>query len=197
MEDDATLPEEPSKNSPEASDATYESLVTEIEREVISLGCSIWGHGTSSREIAEKILKEGILASPNYSLTEIASPVNTVSKPPHEQAQELVDFTSAWPHRDATAVVLIALPDGFRPHQIVEEIDSEGRIQHRVPERFLVGLLDASTLEFIKNPRFEQFPQPTTVNPSEFPQGIRWNRKANSHVTPTEVGDSDPDSWVW
>lgn len=184
----------------DVEDPRVKGLVRDIEMRLADSGdVTIWGHGTS-REIAERILEEGIEASPSYSLTEIALPITRADTPLQQQGESLVTSCLQWPHRDSKAVVLLSVPHALRRHQIVESIERGGQERHHIPPRFIVGYIDAVDCIFVPNPLHERNPAPTTLMATELPQKGPWggSRLGNSGDIPrfNPVSDSEiPDVW--
>lgn len=177
-------------------DEKKSELVKILLNEVDFTGCAIWGHGTTDRAIAEKILEEGILVNPGYSLTEIASPM-TSAETSEMKAEEVIDQAYAWKHKRAKYVVLISIPDGARMNNVVESATKDGKNRTHLPPRFIRGYVNALDGVFISNPSFEKNSEPTR---GLFPNTVRLpipkRDRADTNVQVVASDDSDiPEIW--
>lgn len=156
---------------------------------------AIWGHGTASAEVAEKILQEGIRASRNFTLLEIATPVGSGSEDPADKnAEALVDQSLHWPHKSAKQIVLLGIPNGYRETQVREDIQDESGEHVVIPPRFIAGYIDALNLKFVSNPEFEVNAAPTT---EQTQQTERIRQRTGPVVIPTPLETDVPDSEIW
>ncbi len=170
------------------------NLTGQIESELQD-GTAIWGHGTLSREQADNILAEGILANPAYGLSEIAFPITDSTITKGENANHIVEQALNWPHKDAKFLVLVNFPPGITSMMKLKEfVNINGHERTHIPTRFLRGYIDAMNLSFVKNPNFQKDAPPTDLSiPAASPAG----RKTFTKVTipkPSETGSAD-DVW--
>ncbi len=130
-------------------------LLQDIEKRLLIEGHSVWGHGTPVKELADDILKNGIIVNPAYSLTEMAIPLTDSTKGKNENAQEIFNKSMSWPHKEHKFVVVIEIPNGLRKQQLTETINVNGKNRTRLPSRFIKGYIDALNLSVVENPGFK------------------------------------------
>jgi hypothetical protein len=130
-------------------------LLQNIEQELIIEGHSAWGHGTPTKELADKILKNGIVVNPAYSLTEIGVPLTDSTKSNNENAQGVLNSALSWPHKGHKFIVIIEIPHGLRKQQLTETVTVDGRERTRLPNRFIKGYIDVLDLLVVENPQFQ------------------------------------------
>src|SRR6185295_7683217 len=114
-------------------------LIESIEQKLLIENHSAWGHGTPTKELADDILKNGVIVNPAYSLTEIGVPLTDSTKKNSDNAQAIFNSAMAWPHKNHKFVVIIEIPHGLRKSQITETITIEGKERTRLPNRFIKG----------------------------------------------------------
>lgn len=156
---------------------------------------SIWGHGTSVKEIARDILNQGIIVSRNYGLQEIAIPLTDHEKSDEENIENIINQSLNWKHRNSKFIVLISLPHGFKKENIIEEIIKDGQEKAHLPSRYILGYLDAVNMGYVKNGKFEKNPEkiihevekkvpirPTKGSVTEIPTAREYNNKNTPDV---------------
>lgn len=149
--------------NPEIENEIRKELVKQIEEEVTLDKNPVWGHGTTSAETAEKILEEGIVVSKNFGIQEMAYPITDNSKSPEENANNIVERSLTWQHKDSKFLVLISIPETInRKEELTEDIALDtGQEKRRLPARFIKGYIDALNLKFVSNPKYEANGEPT------------------------------------
>ena len=148
----------------EHNDANFEQkFLEEIEQKILVEGHSVWGHGTSTPELAESILKEGITGNPAYGLLEMAIPLTEGDNSAAKNSHSILNSITNWPHKNCKYVVMVEVPDTYRKDQLVEEYFDEEKKSYRsrLPSRFIKGYVDSLNLKFIENPLFKENAEPT------------------------------------
>ncbi len=171
------------------------NLIKEIEAELQDK-TAVWGHGTTTKEQADSILEEGVLASPLHGLSEIASPLTDSEKSISENANYIVDEALHWPHKNAPFVILVNFPQGITSMlKLKEIIKIKDQERTRIPSRFLRGYIDSLNLTFVRNPKFEKDAHPTDYS---FPI-VKHGNKPIDDIPKTPIpsqGSGAPDE-VW
>ncbi|MEO8582101.1 MAG: hypothetical protein ABI425_06040 [Patescibacteria group bacterium] len=137
-------------------------LSTQLEKTLSLADHVIWGHGTLSELSASSILDQGISGNPNYDLFNIATPLTSNEKSDAENIDYILQQVQDWPHKNAKYVVLLAIPYGIKPNNVVERtLDEKKGERSSIPMRFIVGYIDVDKQTFIKNPLFISNAEPT------------------------------------
>lgn len=164
------------------------------------------GHGTRVEKI-DDILNDGLKTRfPELESTTI--PIFDNSKTYDEQSQQVVDKITHWPHLDSKAIVIVMIPNapadakvgGKRYfNSVMQEIPKDQQneyAQYVVPPRYVKGIFNVDTNQFIENPNFDPVvPEVKLQKSNPFPK----------HESPTEpisvpqpTGESvSPDDMVW
>jgi len=160
-------------------------------------GHTVWGHGTTDKQIADAILDSGIVVNPGYGLLEIATPLSSSDRSKNDNAQTILNSVNNWGHKNSKFVVMVEMPNGYRKEQLTESSVDErsGRERTRLPSRFIKGYVDVLNFSFIENPKFEVKAAPTAV---PAPAGIRAGKLEQIVPLPTTAHDSaDAAEDVW
>ena len=80
-----------------------EEVIAElVKHECMEKNHSLLGHGTLGKDIAEKILRDGIMVNPAYALWSIAKPLS-------ENAAEAAKDICHWGHKNAKFIIVLSL----------------------------------------------------------------------------------------
>lgn len=175
----------------------YSSEVLESEKRYYG------AHGTPTKEIAEQILKEGIVTMHRGDLGRTCMALS-------EDSGKTADILLNYEHRQPLKyIAIVSYKSGIRDHQIIEEevpelmakaqpgYESFHQHVHRIPPQFVKGYFDVEAGKFIKNPSYVSAAEPVTARKSQFPQvnlqdlGREFGAKVDTAVT-----DTNPDDWV-
>lgn len=156
----------------------------------------IWGHGTLASSVGDKILVEGIDSNPGYDLFNIATPLSSNELTASENISHILKESYEWKHKNAKFIVLLAVPFGIRPNNVVERIEKEGKDRTHLPSRFIIGYIDAQNKTFIQNPNFIANANPTEglIKPVALKVTSQLERPAPNVSVQSEDGDID-DVW--
>lgn len=138
-----------------------EALKGELKNKLPLKDHVICGHGTLDKATAEKILREGIVVHGGYDFFNIAIPLTDQEDSDTGNVNKIVNEAFNWRHKNAKYVVLIAIPFGFRRDEVTELITIDEKDRTRIPQRFIVGFIDANEGKFIVNEKFIPNPQAT------------------------------------
>lgn len=129
-------------------------------------GHDFLGHGTR-REAAAAIINEGLFFKGGgvASLLSTAIPLN-----PANDAAGTTAMIKQWPHYNLKTIVLLCLPPHAHVpgdcewHAYIEANRSKTSYldtrEFRVPENYVLGVINADTMEFQRNPQFMPRPGP-------------------------------------
>lgn len=156
--------------------SSRESKIKQLQAEleaIFALGGSVLGHGTPTAELAENMLRVGLVSSYNKDLSSSVVPLDRGE----------INQVLNWAHKDHKYIVVISIPGSYQRSQgemtwgerlfeeITEEDDARSTIPHFKPSRFnkssnaklspryIAGYIDAKELQFVKNPAFEEDPK--------------------------------------
>lgn len=175
-------------------------LIKDLEELLNGAKGSIWGHGTPSKEVAEKINAEGIIGNEGYTLDNIAIPLSDNAKTSGENAQNIALQSLRWPHKDAKYISLLHVPDGFRNMDMIEDIEVEGRARKRVNKEKIIGFIDTLNLALVRNTDFNPESKPSGLKYTQGIEGSSVLKEGTSRPVPipapSEQTDAD-DQDVW
>lgn len=161
------------------SERKKKGLIEQLTEHIPFANNSIWGHGTYQGG-AKSIMENGITAHRGHTLNEIAISLVDFSDTTLEKATSIYNQVQNWKHKDRKFIILFAVPDGFKEHQVRDEVvettEHDGvtheRTRTRIPLQFIIGYIDVEAGQLILNSKFDKNVKPTTDRLSMFPQGM-------------------------
>ena len=168
----------------------------EIEEKILIDGHVVWGHGTSSKELADRILENGITGNEAYGLMEMAIPLSDPDKTKSDNSQLIVNSLNNWPHKNCKYVIIVEIPQGHRAAQVTETFFDEKleRERSRLPSRFVKGYVNVSNYKLVENSLFQENAAPTITQTEK---GLPTQQtKVGTHPPIPSVGENiEQDVW--